>query len=340
MKKLLTLLLMTTIPFSCLAFNKTEYAKAEVNKIFSATSKEVTNYHKNKSCPKAIQIMKKGFKGFVVDRETAVGFVNGISEDDLDCFKKQSKETLKELRRTVGSALWVTHGDGGGNQKTISLFLDNSKNLKEDYFTTKAEGLALLSGYYYATGDKRVFNSMKSVILSAKEKEWCYPKEKPVVDGSECPSEGSLERNQEMLARVEERLKKDTDEGDINLRKALLKDIKNAKSERCIRAWKYSHCLDFDTLYFAAEFLKRYDAAWYNQNVKNWLAEKEKIFLEWDRKEAEESAKRAAENERKRAERKKADDELRKMGVDLDGDPNKVGIIMYNPKTGKTQKLN
>ena len=33
-----------------------------------------------------------------------------------------------------------------------------------------------------------------------------------------------------------------------------------------------------ETLYFAAEFLKRYDTTWYNQNVKDWIIEKEKYL--------------------------------------------------------------
>ena len=37
-------------------------------------------------------------------------------------------------------------------------------------------------------------------------------------------------------------------------------------------------CPRMSVVYFAAEFLKRYDTNWYNQNVKNWLAEKESIF--------------------------------------------------------------
>ena len=331
MKNIFTLLFTITISFSCWAFtSQTEIAKSRVQQAFlDTTVKQMENYYKNKNCSNAINIMKKS-----ASNDLELGFVLGIYDDDLSCLKNQTQETLRQIHLEAACfGLGCLENNTG-----VDLFLQGSQKIKVD-FTETIEGLMVLTGYYYATRDKRILEVMKSVILSAKKKEWCYPKEKPIVDGDECPPEGALEDDKKMLAEVEERLKKRKNDGDINARKYLLEEIEKAKSKRCILAWKYSHCPNQETLYFAAEFLKHYDISWYSQNVKNWLAEKEKIFLEWERKEAEESAKRIAENERKRAERKKADDELRKIGVDLDGDPNKIGIIMYNPKTGKTQKF-
>lgn len=335
MKNLAILLLTTTISFSCFAFNKTEYAKAEVNKTFSVLSttqaKKMEGYYKNKNCEKAIQIIKDSNESYF-----SLGFVNGIFEEDLECLKKQSKETIKEIHRLLEPALWITHGDGGAKagENTIDTFLKNPRKLHAS-FSENITGLSLLSGYYYATGNKRVFDVMKAIIQQAKT-DYCFSKADPEAKLGDCPTPEQVKSAENELKNTQQDYE---DEGarkaNEYLKSFYLEQIAKSKEEGCI----YGPCPDQETLYFAAEFLKRYDTNWYNQNVKNWMKEKEKIYLVRDKKEAEESAKRVAENERKRAERKKADDELRKMGVDLDGDTNKIGIIMYNPKTGKTQKF-
>ncbi len=337
MKKLLTLLLTTTISFSCLAMTETEMVKEKIScSLLSEKNTELKNYYKNKNCQKAMNLLNETYPSSSECREETrsvfAGFINGLFEEIRDCLENYIQENENV---NFAWALWGIYGDGEPREEsTIRYALE--KKIVFDRFLPDLNTLSLLSGYYYATGNKRVFDVMKTIIQQAKSS-YCFSKADPEAKLGDCPSAEQVKSAEDELKNMQQ------DYGDEGARKAneylksfYLEQIAKSKKEGCL----YGPCPDQETLYFAAEFLKRYDTNWYNQNVKNWLLKKEEIYLARDKKEAEESAKRIAENERKRAERKKADDELRKMGVDLDGDTNKIGIIMYNPKTGKTQKIN
>ena len=335
MKKFIVLLLATTISFPCFALTETDMIKEKIScSLLNGENSGIKTYYKSKDCQKAINLLTTSSSSTNCREEQKhvfAGFINGLFEENRECLENYLKENKDA---NFAWALWGVYGDGGVREEyTVKYALD--KSIIFERFLPQLNTFSLLSGYYYATGNNKVLDNMKAIIQKAKA-DYCFSKADPEAKLGDCPTPEQVKFAENELKNTQQDYE---DEGarkaNEYLKSFYLEQIAKSKEEGCI----YGPCPDQETLYFAAEFLKRYDTNWYNQNVKNWMKEKEKIFLEWDKKEAEESAKRIAENERKRAERKKADDELRKMGVDLDGDTNKIGIIMYNPKTGKTQKF-
>ena len=278
MKKLLFLLLAVTISFPGFANTSIEKTKEGVSCALLSGKKNITKYYQNKSCKsamnfydqvllfrtKTIMSNNQELSDFCPMERAFDGFVNGVYEQDQKCIKQLSKHAENRGdSKTIYGALWSVYGDGSIREdKAI-------KNLLNEEAYIRRYDLPFLSGYYYATGDKRVIEIMKFIIQAAMN-DYCFSKVDSVNFG-QCPTKEQVQDFENELKNIA-----DNKPGAKTYLKDLFSDaVKKSKTEDCI----FGPCPDAVRIYFAAEFLKEHEPDWYNKNVKNWLPKKEKIYL-------------------------------------------------------------
>lgn len=339
MKKtfLLLALLISSPCFSEPMTFKERWTEAQKNIFFNGWHDEIKTYYMHKDFGSALRIIDeitsdKNPKGKYDDwdddiRHIINGFIAGIIEDNFDKFNsKEKREKLLNLYPENSKiwdvffpAAWLVFGDGAVKEEKLI----KHKITKQNLFHIKGYMLLYYTGYYYATGNPEVIKLMQT-LTHKNQSSLCFRPDSEYKKFYECPNDSDLKFFKEMLEFefISEEEKKEYQN-----------KIQKAQSEECQKYRKEGPCSNRISTYIMAEFLKRNDTKWYNENVKDWFVQKETIIYE------KEDIEELKEIEKFRQEEQKYQEQLKKEDNGLTEKNQGINVIFFDAKTGQLKSF-